>query len=82
MHWNMYLCVCVSSQDLVHLVLYSVTITIVTSKSRYVILLMIVEMELMSWIVGHPAHLNMGAVVGKTARRTPSVGPLESAPFI
>lgn len=72
----------VSSQDPVHLVLYSVTMAIVTSESRNVTLLMTVEMELMSWIVGHPAHLNMGAVVGKTAWRTPLVGSLESAPFI
>lgn len=55
---------------------------IATNESRNVTSLMTVEMELMNWIVGHPAHLSMATVVGKAAWQTPLVGLMVSAPFI
>lgn len=55
----------------------SVTMAIVTNQSRHVTSLTTVEMGRMKWIVGHPARLNMGAVVGKAAWQTPLVGLLE-----
>ncbi len=77
-----YLSMWVFSQDPVHKVLYSVSMAIATNESRNVTSLMTVEMKRMKWIVGHPAHLNMGTVVGKTAWQIPLVGLMESAPFI
>lgn len=77
-----YSSICVFSQDPVHWVLYSVTMAIATNESRNVTSLMTVEMKRMNWIAGHPAHLNMGTVVGKTAWQIPLVGLMESAPFI
>lgn len=55
---------------------------IATNQSSHVTLLTTVEIEQMKWIVGHPARLNMGAVVGKAAWQTPLVGLLELGLFI